>query len=162
MWIYTHVDTQTHTCGRAHTCQVIDGKTFRESVCDSSGQLVQAEFDKIWPNLRVMGRSTPLDKHLLVSGLQVCACEGVCASRRFILVLRLHLLGKTHRQGPFVSACLQPRNLSGVLATDLHAPRSSAAHPHTLMRRSSARPHLHVWASTHERHIFMISVMLES
>lgn len=59
--------------------QVIDGKTFRELVSDKNNNLIQDEFDKIWPKLRVMGRSTPLDKHLLVSGLQVCTENGsVC------------------------------------------------------------------------------------
>ena len=51
-------------------------QTFRETVCDANGRLLQAEFDKIWPTLRVMGRSTPLDKHLLVSGLQASRLEG--------------------------------------------------------------------------------------
>eukprot|EP00960_Hanusia_phi_P000098 2818-Hanusia_phi.AAC.5 len=48
---------------------VIDGKTFRERVAPGD-VLDQHEFDKVWPKLRVMGRSTPLDKHLLVSGIQ--------------------------------------------------------------------------------------------
>jgi len=56
--------------------QIIDGKTFRERVADKDGNLIQAEIDKIWPKLRVMGRSTPLDKHLLVSGLQASRLEG--------------------------------------------------------------------------------------
>ncbi|KAJ1480108.1 hypothetical protein T484DRAFT_1811837 [Baffinella frigidus] len=34
---------------------VIDGKTFREKVSGPDGKLNQAEFDKIWPQLRVMG-----------------------------------------------------------------------------------------------------------
>ena len=54
---------------------VIDGKTFRERVAPK-GDLIQGEFDKIWPQLRVMGRSTPLDKHLLVSGLQASKLPG--------------------------------------------------------------------------------------
>ena len=58
---------------------VWDGKDFREAVKarpgvnDASGkpeELNQDAFDKIWEKMRVMGRSTPLDKHLLVTGLQ--------------------------------------------------------------------------------------------
>mmetsp|Transcript_5585 Transcript_5585/g.12989 ORF Transcript_5585/g.12989 Transcript_5585/m.12989 type:complete len:1056 (-) Transcript_5585:318-3485(-) len=49
---------------------VLDGKTFRDRVCDSDGNIIQSEFDKVWPPLRVLARSTPLDKHVLVSGIQ--------------------------------------------------------------------------------------------
>ena len=49
---------------------VLDGKAFRERVADAEGAIVQAEFDKVWPALRVLARSTPLDKYLLVSGIQ--------------------------------------------------------------------------------------------
>jgi len=51
---------------------VWDGLKFRELVKarHKNEELNQEEFDKIWDKMRVMGRSTPLDKHLLVSGLQ--------------------------------------------------------------------------------------------
>jgi len=49
---------------------VMDGKTFRERVTDSEGEIIQSEFDKVWPNLRVLARSTPLDKLVLVTGIQ--------------------------------------------------------------------------------------------
>ncbi len=49
---------------------VMDGKTFRDRVTDANGNINQAEFDRIWPSLRVLARSTPLDKYVLVSGLQ--------------------------------------------------------------------------------------------
>ncbi len=52
------------------TDTVMDGKDFRERVCDKEGNILQDEFDKVWPNLRVLARSTPLDKHVLVSGIQ--------------------------------------------------------------------------------------------
>eukprot|EP00286_Rhodomonas_abbreviata_P006837 CAMPEP_0181326618 /NCGR_PEP_ID=MMETSP1101-20121128/21609_1 /TAXON_ID=46948 /ORGANISM="Rhodomonas abbreviata, Strain Caron Lab Isolate" /LENGTH=1138 /DNA_ID=CAMNT_0023435113 /DNA_START=148 /DNA_END=3564 /DNA_ORIENTATION=+ len=55
--------------GEAEPGNVWDGKTFRDTVA-KTGKLDQAEFDKIWEKLLVMGRSTPLDKHHLVSGLQ--------------------------------------------------------------------------------------------
>ena len=49
---------------------VMDGKTFRERVTDSAGEIKQDEIDKIWPSLRVLARSTPLDKLVLVTGIQ--------------------------------------------------------------------------------------------
>jgi P-type Ca2+ transporter type 2B len=49
---------------------VLDGKEFRERVVDADGGIVQAEFDKVWPALRVLARSTPLDKYVLVAGIQ--------------------------------------------------------------------------------------------
>ena len=49
---------------------VMDGKEFRERVADADGAIVQAEFDKVWPALRVLARSTPLDKYILVAGIQ--------------------------------------------------------------------------------------------
>ena len=41
----------------------------------------QEEFDKIWPHLRVLARSSPLDKLTLVTGIQVrhaCMCVCMC------------------------------------------------------------------------------------
>ena len=49
---------------------VMDGKTFRERVTDASGEIIQSEFDKVWSSLRVLARSTPLDKLVLVTGIQ--------------------------------------------------------------------------------------------
>uniref|UniRef100_K3WT85 P-type Cu(+) transporter n=1 Tax=Globisporangium ultimum (strain ATCC 200006 / CBS 805.95 / DAOM BR144) TaxID=431595 RepID=K3WT85_GLOUD len=49
---------------------VLDGPTFRARVLDSRGNLVQSEFDKIWPQLRVLARSSPQDKYHLVQGLK--------------------------------------------------------------------------------------------
>jgi len=49
---------------------VMDGKSFRELVTDAGGEIKQDEFDKIWPGLRVLARSTPLDKLVLVTGIQ--------------------------------------------------------------------------------------------
>lgn len=50
----------------------MEGKTFRERVLfDPEGDLInQEEFDKIWPSLRVLARSSPKDKFTLVRGLQ--------------------------------------------------------------------------------------------
>jgi magnesium-transporting ATPase (P-type) len=49
---------------------VWEGGQFREQVNPGGKGLNQEEFDKIWENLRVMGRSTPLDKEILVNGLK--------------------------------------------------------------------------------------------
>ncbi|RLN98093.1 hypothetical protein BBJ28_00020692 [Nothophytophthora sp. Chile5] len=48
---------------------VMDGETFRKRVLDSQGNIIQSEFDKIWPMLRVLARSSPKDKYTLVTGL---------------------------------------------------------------------------------------------
>ncbi|KAL8009497.1 putative P-type ATPase, HAD-like superfamily [Plasmopara halstedii] len=48
---------------------VMDGQTFRSRVLDAHGSIIQSEFDKIWPMLRVLARSSPKDKYTLVSGL---------------------------------------------------------------------------------------------
>ncbi|KAF1775719.1 P-type ATPase, cytoplasmic domain N [Phytophthora cactorum] len=48
---------------------IMDGQTFRNRVLDSQGNIIQSEFDNIWPMLRVLARSSPKDKYTLVSGL---------------------------------------------------------------------------------------------
>ncbi|TDH65546.1 hypothetical protein CCR75_005690 [Bremia lactucae] len=48
---------------------IMDGQTFRSRVLDSNGNIIQSEFDRIWPLLRVLARSSPKDKYTLVSGL---------------------------------------------------------------------------------------------
>ncbi|KAG7398751.1 hypothetical protein PHYBOEH_010494 [Phytophthora boehmeriae] len=48
---------------------VMEGETFRKRVLDAQGNIIQSEFDKIWPMLRVLARSSPKDKYTLVSGL---------------------------------------------------------------------------------------------
>jgi len=55
----------------------MDGKTFRDRVADEEGNIDQAEFDKVWPDLRVLARSTPLDKFMLVSGIQASTAGSV-------------------------------------------------------------------------------------
>ncbi|CAD7967108.1 unnamed protein product [Amoebophrya sp. A120] len=47
----------------------LSGPEFRKRVVDSNGKINQEEFDKIWPTLRVLARSSPTDKYLLVSGI---------------------------------------------------------------------------------------------
>ncbi|KDO31182.1 calcium-translocating P-type ATPase [Saprolegnia parasitica CBS 223.65] len=48
---------------------VMEGAEFRHRVLDAHGNIIQSEFDKIWPMLRVLARSSPKDKYTLVSGL---------------------------------------------------------------------------------------------
>ncbi|DAZ99872.1 TPA: hypothetical protein N0F65_008615 [Lagenidium giganteum] len=48
---------------------VMEGLEFRTRVLDGKGNLIQSEFDKIWPFLRVLARSSPKDKYTLVTGL---------------------------------------------------------------------------------------------
>eukprot|EP00002_Diphylleia_rotans_P008168 TRINITY_DN1790_c0_g2_i3.p1 TRINITY_DN1790_c0_g2~~TRINITY_DN1790_c0_g2_i3.p1 ORF type:complete len:1013 (-),score=226.89 TRINITY_DN1790_c0_g2_i3:998-4036(-) len=47
----------------------MEGPVFRRRVLDDSGKIKQDEFDKIWPHLRVLARSSPADKFTLVTGL---------------------------------------------------------------------------------------------
>jgi len=48
---------------------IMEGPEFRKRVIDARGNIKQEEFDKIWPTLRVLARSSPTDKYDLVSGL---------------------------------------------------------------------------------------------
>ena len=45
---------------------VMDGKEFNERIRDASGAVSQTRFDKVWPRLRVLARSSPSDKYILV------------------------------------------------------------------------------------------------
>lgn len=47
----------------------MEGPDFRAKVMNADGSLNQAEIDQIWPRLRVLARSSPTDKHTLVSGI---------------------------------------------------------------------------------------------
>jgi len=49
---------------------IMTGIDFRERVVKDDETIDQAEFDKIWPHLRVLARSSPLDKLTLVTGIQ--------------------------------------------------------------------------------------------
>ncbi|OQS03200.1 P-type ATPase (P-ATPase) Superfamily [Thraustotheca clavata] len=48
----------------------MEGSEFRSRVLDAQGKIIQSEFDKIWPMLRVLARSSPKDKYTLVTGLK--------------------------------------------------------------------------------------------
>ncbi|RWS14795.1 plasma membrane calcium-transporting ATPase 3-like protein [Dinothrombium tinctorium] len=45
---------------------VIEGKEFNRRIRGPDGQVQQALFDKVWPRLRVLARSSPSDKYTLV------------------------------------------------------------------------------------------------
>ncbi|OWZ02861.1 Calcium-translocating P-type ATPase [Phytophthora megakarya] len=49
---------------------VMEGPDFRSLVLDTHGQFQQDVFDQVWPSLRVLARSSPQDKHTLVTGLR--------------------------------------------------------------------------------------------
>jgi P-type Ca2+ transporter type 2B len=46
---------------------VIDGREFNKRIRNSNNEVKQELFDQVWPNLRVLARSSPQDKHTLVS-----------------------------------------------------------------------------------------------
>lgn len=48
---------------------IIEGKDFNAQIRDESGEIQQELIDKIWPRLRVMARSSPTDKYVLVKGI---------------------------------------------------------------------------------------------
>jgi len=48
---------------------VIDGKEFNKRIRDADGNIQQKLIDKVWPNLKVLARSSPTDKHTLVKGI---------------------------------------------------------------------------------------------
>ena len=48
---------------------VLDSQEFNRIIRDEDGQVVQEQLDTVWPNLRVMARSSPTDKYVLVNGI---------------------------------------------------------------------------------------------
>ncbi|WAR25426.1 AT2B3-like protein [Mya arenaria] len=48
---------------------VMDGKEFNTRIRDHNGKVSQKLLDQVWPNLRVLARSSPTDKHTLVKGI---------------------------------------------------------------------------------------------
>jgi Ca2+ transporting ATPase len=45
---------------------VLEGKEFNKRIRSSTGEVKQELFDKVWPRLRVLARSSPSDKYILV------------------------------------------------------------------------------------------------
>ncbi|KAL5013629.1 hypothetical protein ScPMuIL_007899 [Solemya velum] len=48
---------------------VLEGKEFNRRIRGEDGEVSQELFDKVWVNLRVLARSSPTDKHILVKGI---------------------------------------------------------------------------------------------
>ncbi|ELU11612.1 hypothetical protein CAPTEDRAFT_227483 [Capitella teleta] len=48
---------------------VLEGKEFNKRVTGDDGAVRSDLFDKVWPNLRVLARSSPQDKYTLVKGI---------------------------------------------------------------------------------------------
>jgi Ca2+ transporting ATPase len=48
---------------------VMEGKEFNQRIKDGNEQVSQAKLDEIWPRLRVLARSQPIDKFTLVKGI---------------------------------------------------------------------------------------------
>ncbi|XP_037950108.1 plasma membrane calcium-transporting ATPase 3-like [Teleopsis dalmanni] len=51
------------------TFLVLDTKEFNKRIRDSKGVYSQKLFDTVWPRLRVLARSAPIDKYTLVKGI---------------------------------------------------------------------------------------------
>ena len=54
----------------ADSALIMTGSDFREKVIGDDGDILQDEFDKLWMDLRVLARSSPIDKLTLVTGIQ--------------------------------------------------------------------------------------------
>merc|ERR1712223_841426 len=48
---------------------VMEGKDFNRAIKDANDNVSQAKLDQIWPKLRVLARSQPIDKFTLVKGI---------------------------------------------------------------------------------------------
>ncbi|KAK7490555.1 hypothetical protein BaRGS_00018158 [Batillaria attramentaria] len=48
---------------------VLEGKEFNRRIRNAEGEVCQELIDQIWPNLRVLARSSPQDKYTLVKGI---------------------------------------------------------------------------------------------
>jgi len=48
---------------------VIEGREFNKRIRNKDGLIEQKLLDKVWPQLRVLARSSPTDKHTLVKGI---------------------------------------------------------------------------------------------
>ena len=53
------------------SCLVLEGKEFNARIRDGSGKIQQHLIDQIWPKLRVLARSSPTDKYVLVKGMKI-------------------------------------------------------------------------------------------
>ncbi|CAG9840522.1 unnamed protein product [Diabrotica balteata] len=61
---------------------ILEGKEFNRRIRDSSGEVQQHLIDQVWPKLRVLARSSPTDKYILVKGIidsELSDCREVVA-----------------------------------------------------------------------------------
>ncbi len=50
---------------------ILESKEFNKRIRDANGEVQQELLDKVWPKLRVLARSSPQDKYILVNGIVV-------------------------------------------------------------------------------------------
>jgi len=48
---------------------ILEGKEFNQRIRDANGEVQQHLLDAVWPRLRVLARSSPTDKYILVKGI---------------------------------------------------------------------------------------------
>lgn len=46
----------------------MESSEFQRHILNADGSIDYVAFDRIWPNLRVLARCTPLDKYTIVKG----------------------------------------------------------------------------------------------
>uniref|UniRef100_A0A8C4N8K0 Calcium-transporting ATPase n=1 Tax=Eptatretus burgeri TaxID=7764 RepID=A0A8C4N8K0_EPTBU len=61
----------------------INGSDFNKGIRNQQSVIEQDRIDKIWPNLRVLARSSPMDKHTLVKGI----IDSTVAERRQVVAV---------------------------------------------------------------------------
>jgi magnesium-transporting ATPase (P-type) len=71
-----------------HKHTVLTGSMFRRLVVNkTTGKIDQSAFDQVWPHLRVLSRSSPEDKHTLVSGMNE---SRLCENEEKVKKLMIH------------------------------------------------------------------------
>jgi len=48
---------------------ILESKEFNKRIRDENGEVSQKKLDEVWPRLRVLARSSPQDKYILVNGI---------------------------------------------------------------------------------------------
>lgn len=76
---------------------VLEGKEFNKRIKDTNGVVQQALFDKVWPRLRVLARSSPSDKYTLVKHI----IESKLSSNREVVAVT----GDGTNDGPALKVC---------------------------------------------------------
>ncbi len=55
---------------------ILESKEFNKRIRDGNGEVQQELLDNVWPRLRVLARSSPQDKYILVNGIVLSKCSG--------------------------------------------------------------------------------------